>query len=84
MNILDRVPSILGDQFTEKLVADIDKLLDYVDTYQASSIEKNYISPPVFASNFTSTRICDIKIEPYNIPNNHLKLQGMFTQCRSA
>ena len=45
MNILDRVPSILGDQFTEKLVADIDKLLDYVDTYQASSNEKNYISP---------------------------------------
>ena len=43
MNILDRVPSILGDQFTEKLVADIDKLLDYVDTYQASSNEKNYI-----------------------------------------
>ena len=45
MNILNRVPSVLGDQFTEKLVADIDKLLDYVDTYQASSNEKNYISP---------------------------------------
>ena len=43
VNILAKVPSILGNQFTEKLVHEIDKLLDYVDTYQASSNEKNYI-----------------------------------------
>lgn len=43
VNILNKVPSILGDQFTEKLVKEVDKLLDYVDTYQASSNEKNYI-----------------------------------------
>ncbi len=43
VNILNKVPSILGDQFTEKLVNEVDKLLDYVDTYQASSNEKNYI-----------------------------------------
>ena len=42
-NILAKVPSILGNQFTEKIVHEIDKLLDYVDTYQASSNEKNYI-----------------------------------------
>jgi hypothetical protein len=43
MNILDKVPSILGTQFAEKIVHEIDKLLDYVDTYQASSNEKNFI-----------------------------------------
>ena len=43
VNILEKVPSILGDQFTDKIVHEIDKLLDYVDTYQASSSEKNYI-----------------------------------------
>jgi hypothetical protein len=43
LNILDRVPSILGHQFTEKAVHEIDKLLDYVDTYQTNSHEKKYI-----------------------------------------
>lgn len=43
VNILEKIPSILGDQFTDKIVHEIDKLLDYVDTYQASSNEKNYI-----------------------------------------
>ena len=43
MNILSEVSSILGIQYTEKIVDDIDKLLDYVDTYQANSNEKNYI-----------------------------------------
>ena len=43
VNILDEVPSILGNQYTEKIVHDIDKLLDYIDTYQANSNEKNYI-----------------------------------------
>ena len=43
INILDQVPSLLGNHFTEKIVHEIDKLLDYVDTYQASSSEKNYI-----------------------------------------
>jgi hypothetical protein len=42
-NILNNIPSILGNQFTETIVHEIDKLLDYVDTYQASSSEKNYI-----------------------------------------
>ena len=42
-NILDKVPSILGNQYTARIVHEIDKLLDYVDTYQASSNEKNYI-----------------------------------------
>ena len=42
-NILAKVPSILGNQFTQKIVHEIDRLLDYVDTYQASSNEKNYI-----------------------------------------
>jgi hypothetical protein len=43
INILNKVLSILGAQFTEKLVHEIDKVLDYVDSYQDRSNEKNFI-----------------------------------------
>jgi hypothetical protein len=43
VNILNEILSILGNQYTAKIADEIDQLLDYVDTYQASSKEKNFI-----------------------------------------
>lgn len=43
VNILDRVPTILGNQFGQKMLQEIDKLLNYVDTYQAQSPDKNLV-----------------------------------------
>ena len=41
--ILERVPVILGRQFAQNMLQEIDKLLNYVDTYQAPSPEKNLV-----------------------------------------
>ena len=76
VNILDKVPSILGNQFTEKIVHEIDKLLDYVDTYQASSNEKNYII------NEVQKIILQTSDNPKTADNGKAKSGGLFSMLK--
>jgi hypothetical protein len=78
INILDKVPSILGTQFSEKIVREIDKLLDYVDTYQASSNEKNYIINEVQKIIVSAGKNPDVK------GNNNSKSGGLFSKFKKG
>ena len=77
-NILNKIPSILGNQFTEKIVREIDKLLDYVDTYQASSSEKNYIISEVQKIILSATQ------SPNGNGKGKSKSGGLFSRIRKG
>jgi len=77
-NILDMVPSILGNQYTARIVHEIDKLLDYVDTYQASSNEKNYII------NEVQKIILSTEKNPNGQEKGQLKSGGLFSKFKKG
>ena len=80
VNILDRVPAILGSQFAERLIHEIDKLLDYVDTYQASSNEKNYIIDEVQKIIVTTGK----KVDGKDSEGVKAKSGGLFAKLKRA
>lgn len=77
-NILGEVPSILGSQYTEMIVHDIDKLLDYVDTYQANSNDKNYIINEVHKIIMSATD------NPQGKETDKSKSGGLFSKFRKG
>jgi hypothetical protein len=77
-NILDRVPPILGKQFAQKMLQEIDKLLNYVDTYQAHSAEKSLVIGEVQAALAKSAEKIDAN------GSSHSKSGGLFSKLKKG
>jgi hypothetical protein len=77
-NILDRVPAILGNKFAQKLLQEIEKLLKYVDTYQAHSTEKSLVI------NEVQKALTNTAEKMTAVGSGNLKSGGLFSKFKRA